>query len=192
MQTELIQIFFTERCTLGKGGQAEAGPGHRAPPPSQGMTASKRLSSFSLLCFPGGAGFTGQTKWPAGQKGGDLVQAPVGSGPPQANEEVLWGQVVRSPFVDGDLQQACTSSLPSALSLPQTTPRGAAVAEQHKKAPKSSQLSFSPGYLLSYITSSCISQEYVESRWREESPSVLIKRILLSLVLTLKFNVVHT
>lgn len=49
-----------------------------------------------------------------------------------------------------------------------------------------------PGYLLSYIKSSFISQKYMESRWREESPSLLIKRIMLSLVFTLEFNVVCT
>lgn len=49
MQTELIQSFFKERYSLGKGGQTEAGPGSRAPSPSQGMTASKQPNPSSLL-----------------------------------------------------------------------------------------------------------------------------------------------
>lgn len=40
-------------------------------------------------CFPGGAGFTGQAKWPAGQKSGHLVQAPVHQDHPSSDEEVL-------------------------------------------------------------------------------------------------------
>lgn len=88
MQTELIQSFFKERCSLGKGGQTEAGPGSRDPSPSQGMTASKQPNPSSLL-FSRRSWFHWPAKWPAGQKSGHLVQAPVHQDHPSSDEEVL-------------------------------------------------------------------------------------------------------
>lgn len=130
MQIELIWFFFKERCSSGKCGPtaAEAACRNTAFPPTWGQTALGRLSPASLLCFLGRPDFTGQAKWPANQKGGDLVPAPAGPGPAQADEEVLWGQVggPAEAFGDGDLQQGLhTITIPCPVLSPKHTPRGA-------------------------------------------------------------------